>query len=133
MIPDAHTLEFLLAFDGRVHHLDQGYWLKFEITRVEPTAERPHGLRYSFTLHDPEGARLIGFDNAHGVPLRGSRFKPQDKRHDHWHRSADDSGMPYAFTTAEQLLLDFETAITTELGARGIGRSVVGESDRKER
>jgi len=26
--PDEHTLEFLLAFDGREHLLRQGYWLE---------------------------------------------------------------------------------------------------------
>ena len=53
--PDEHTLEFLLAFDGRIHHLEEGYWLKFEIARVEPTPERPHGLRYALTLHRGRG------------------------------------------------------------------------------
>jgi hypothetical protein len=38
--PD-HGLEFLLAFNGRVHHLEKGYWLKFEITRGKATPERP--------------------------------------------------------------------------------------------
>lgn len=70
-----HTLEFLLDFDGRVHWLESGHSIKFEIRRVEPTPERPHGLRYSLTLHDPEGNRLVGFDNAHSVPQSGSRFK----------------------------------------------------------
>jgi hypothetical protein len=49
--PD-HGLEFLLAFNGRIPHLEKGYWLKFDITRVETTPERPHGLSYSFTLED---------------------------------------------------------------------------------
>jgi len=53
-----HTLEFLLAFDGRTHWLDQGYCLRFKIRRVPPTARRPHGLQYSFTLHEPDGKRL---------------------------------------------------------------------------
>ena len=44
-----HGLEFLLAFNGRIHHLEKGYWLKFEITRVETTGKRPHGLSYSLT------------------------------------------------------------------------------------
>jgi hypothetical protein len=127
VIPDEHTLKFLLAFDGRVHYLQQGYWLKFEIRKITPGPERPHGLRYSFTLHHPNGSRLIGFDNAHGIPAKGSRFKPQDVRHDHWHRFADDSGVPYAFTTAEQLLFDFEKAVADELMKRGIGRDVVDE------
>ena len=67
-----HTLEFLLDFDGHVHRLEQGYWIKFQITIVKVTSERPHGLSYSFTLHAPDGTRLVGFDNAHGVPAVGS-------------------------------------------------------------
>src|SRR5271165_5260869 len=62
-----YGLEFLRAFDGRIHHLEEGYWIKFEIERVKATKERPHGLSYSFTLHGPYGTRLVGFDNAHGV------------------------------------------------------------------
>ena len=34
-----HGLEFLLAFDGRIHHLEKGYWLKFEIRRGECNQE----------------------------------------------------------------------------------------------
>ena len=30
-----HTLEFLLSFNGHVHRYAGGYWLKFEITKVE--------------------------------------------------------------------------------------------------
>ena len=70
-----HGLEFLLAFNGRIHHLEKGYWLKFEIGRLKASAERPHGLSYSFTLHAPDGTRLIGFDNTHDVPPKGSRFQ----------------------------------------------------------
>ena len=39
-----YGLEFLLAFDGRIHHLEEGYWIKFEIKRVGATKKRPHGL-----------------------------------------------------------------------------------------
>ena len=52
--PPEYQLEFLLAFDGRIHHLEEGYWVKFEIKRVTATDERLHGLSYSFTLHAPE-------------------------------------------------------------------------------
>jgi len=38
-----YTLEFLLDFDGRIHHLKADYWLKFEIKRVNATPRRPHG------------------------------------------------------------------------------------------
>lgn len=80
--PD-HTLEFLLAFDGRVHHYADGYHLKFEIRRVAATEERPHGLRYSFTLHGPDGKRLVGFDNAHGVAPLGAKHKKRPQAVDH--------------------------------------------------
>ena len=90
-----HGLEFLLAFDGRIHHLEKGYWLKFEITRGEATRNRPHGLSYSFTLHAPDGTRLVGFDNAHDVPAKGSRFRRRGQTTDHWHRPEDDRGMFY--------------------------------------
>jgi len=55
---EERALEFLLAFDGRIHHLEQGYRLKFEIRRIAAIPEQPHGLRYSFTLHGP--ARSTG-------------------------------------------------------------------------
>jgi hypothetical protein len=121
-----YGLEFLLAFDGRVHHLEEGYWLKFEIRRVEATEERPHGLSYSLTLHALDGARLVGFDNAHGVPTRGSRFKAAPRARDHWHRTERDSGRPYAFKDAETLIDDFFDEVERVLGERGIGTKVVG-------
>lgn len=71
-----YGLEFLLAFNGRIHHLERGYWLKFEITLVGATPERPHGLSYSFTLHAPDGTRLAGFDNAHNVRGSGGAAGP---------------------------------------------------------
>jgi hypothetical protein len=75
-----YGLEFLLAFDGRVHHLEDGYWIKFEIKRVRPTKRRPHGLSYSLTLHAPDGARLVGFDNAHDTRAVGRRFSRPKRR-----------------------------------------------------
>lgn len=132
-ISDEHTLEFLLAFNGRVHHLEKGYWLKFEIVRVEPTRERPHGLRYAFTLHDPDGKRLVGFDNAHSVRPLGSHFRQAKDEHDHWHRSADDPGRPYAFTTADQLLGDFFEEANRVLNELGVSDEVVKESDKQKK
>jgi hypothetical protein len=116
-----------LAFDGRIHHLEQGYWLKFEIKRVEATPERPHGLCYALTLHNPEGGRLMGFDNAHGVSPLGSRFRPVGVEHDHWHRTSADSGRPYAFITADQLLADFFAEVTRVLAEHGIADTVIDE------
>jgi hypothetical protein len=129
-----YGLEFLLAFDGRIHHLEEGYWLKFEIKRVEASKARPHGLVYSFTLHAPDGMRLVGFDNAHGVPARGSLSKPALKASDHWHRTEHDPGRRYAFTDAETLIDDLFDEVERVLGERGIKTTVVAvEEGRKSR
>jgi hypothetical protein len=126
--PD-HTLEFLLAFDGRIHHLEDGYWIKFEIRKAEATKARPYGLSYSFTLHAPDGTRLVGFDNAHGVPVRGSRFRKRTPASDHWHRTENDPGRPYAFKDAATLLDDFFDEVERVLTERGIGMTVVEVED----
>ncbi len=120
-----YGLEFLLAFDGRIHYLEKGYWTKFEIKRVKATEERPHGLSYSFTLHAPDGARLVGFDNAHGVPAAGARFKQRLTATDHWHRTENDPGWPYDFKDADTLLQDFLREIRRVLAERGIPETVV--------
>ena len=130
--PPDHELEFLLAFDGRIHQLEEGYWLKFEIKRVAAAEARPHGLSYSFTLHAPDGTRLVGFDNAHGVPERGSRFKRPPAINDHWHRTENDAGRPYQFVDADVLLQDFFREVRRVLRDRGISETVVAvEEERK--
>jgi len=129
--PD-HTLEFLLAFDGRIHHLEGGYCIKFVIKQVEATKRRPHGLSYSFTLHAPDGTRLVGFDNGHGVPAAGSRFKQRPQASDHWHRTENDSGRPYEFKDADLLLRDFLQEARKILAERGVSETVVRvEEERK--
>ena len=120
-----HTLEFLLGFNGHVHRYAGGYWLKFEITKVEANDAKPHGLDYSFTLHGPDNRRLIGFDNAHRVPAKGARFKKRPKAMDHWHRTKTDEGRPYAFKDAETLLDDFFDEVERVLAEHGIPFEVV--------
>jgi hypothetical protein len=128
--PD-HTLEYLLDFDRRVHHLEEGYWIKFEIKRVEVAKSRPHGLSYSFTLHAPDGRRLVGFDNAHRAPAVGSRFKWQSPASDHWHRMENDPGKPYEFRDADTLLRDFFREVRRVLSERGISETVVRVDEKR--
>jgi Family of unknown function (DUF6516) len=108
-------LDYLLGLNGNIEFQnDLGYWVKMEVYRVPVSTERPHGIKYSLTLHAPDGARLIGFDNAHGgIKPEGSRFKHAGKRypHDHRHRNATDTGVLYEFDTAYQLLSDFYTEV----------------------
>ena len=121
-----HSLEFLLAFDGHVHWYAEGYFTKFEIKRVATTETRPHGLRYSLTLHAPDGPRLMGFDNAHTVPSLGGRFVQAQVEADHWHRTEADEGRPYAFTSAAILIGDFFAEVERVLTERGVPLDVVG-------
>jgi hypothetical protein len=65
---------------------------------------RAEGLKYSFTLHDLDGARLLGFDNAHGLP----RVQAYDHRH-RFERTGD--LVPYKFQDADTLLVDFFDAV----------------------
>jgi hypothetical protein len=117
---DDHTLEFLLDFDGRVHWYEGGYWVKFEIRRVEPMEERPHGLSYSFTLHGPDGRRLVGFDNAHAAPKPSARHRKRVKATDHWHRTETDPGRPYVFKDAATLIDDFFDEVERVLKEHGV-------------
>ena len=69
--PRDPTLGTLLELDGQVLVVDpeSGHWVRFVVTRVRPTAEKPLGLDYSLTLQGPDGERLVGFDNAHRVGI----------------------------------------------------------------
>lgn len=120
-------LEFLLGFDGRIHYLEKGYWLKFAISRGEETKERPHGLSYSFTLHAPDGKRLVGFDNAHAVDPLGSRYRRRPTAYDHWHRTENDEGRPYGFKDVETLIEDFFTEVERVLKIKGVSTAVIAE------
>jgi hypothetical protein len=99
-----------------------------------PTEERSHGLSYSFTLHAPDGTRLVGFDDAHRVPAKGSRFKPKSPASDHWHRTETDPGRPHQFKDAETLIDDFFDEVERVLNERGVDATVVGvEETRRSR
>jgi Family of unknown function (DUF6516) len=124
-----HTLEFLLAFDSRRHWYEGGYHVRFQIMRVEATNERPHGLRYSFTLHNPKGKRLIGFDNAHGVRAPGGKKKRKGPAVDHWHRTEQGKGRLYAFKDAETLVSDFFAEVERVLMEHGVPFDVVEADD----
>ena len=62
---DDEVLETLLLLDGEIFPMDNGFWTKFEVYRVEPNKHIPQGIKYSLTLHDKSNTRILGFDNAH--------------------------------------------------------------------
>lgn len=90
--------------------MDSGYWTRFEVRRVTPTPQRPHGIRYSLTLHDRRNKRVLGFDNAHAVrDERKGRFQARRVQWDHMHDR--DRISHYQFHSAEALLEDFWSAV----------------------
>jgi hypothetical protein len=96
---------------------------------IAPNLEVAHGLRYSFTLHNPKGNRLIGFDNAHGVRAPGGRKRRKAPAVDHWHRTERDEGRPYAFKDAETLVDDFFAEVERVLTEHGVPFDVVEADD----
>jgi hypothetical protein len=104
------ALDALLDLDGLTFVVDPegGCWVRFVVTRVPVTSEKPHGLDYSLTLHDRNGERLVGFDNAHpvGKQKRGDR-------QDHRHRIQ--TVKIYEYDDAATLLADFWTAVDAML------------------
>ena len=64
-----YELEVLLSLDGLEFQFAGGYRV-IVAQRVEATKSRPQGIKYSLTLHEPEGRRIYGHDNAHGVRRR---------------------------------------------------------------
>ena len=103
-----HSIRTLLDLHDSILDQEGGYWIKIEAWEVPASPTVPHGIRYSLTLHEPSGERILGYDNAHAVKP-GNKFKyaGQVLAYDHRHRSASDKGTPYSFSSAEQLMKDF--------------------------
>ncbi|HEY8354506.1 MAG TPA: DUF6516 family protein [Methylophilaceae bacterium] len=113
-----HTLDTLLDLDGYIIDQEGGYWIKVEARRVEVSENVPHGIRYSLTLHDKYGKRILGYDNSHAVkPPKKFKYAGQRLAYDHKHRHASDKGVPYEFKDAGQLLKDFFQEVDSVLEA----------------
>ena len=93
------------------------YTVRFSVRQVPPTPERPHGLRYSLTLHDESGTRLVGFDNAHAAPRRTI---PRRVARDHRHRMR--TTRDYEYQDATTLLADFWAEVDSVLREKGVVR-----------
>jgi hypothetical protein len=112
------AVERLLDLDGFLAEVGGGFWIKIVAQRVPADVDRPHGVNYSLTLHEPGGRRVLGIDNAHPVPTRRGPSGRASTAQDHVHRG--DSVRPYAYRDAESLLEDFWREVDTVLKKRGI-------------
>ena len=115
-----HTLQLLLDLDGLNYVYDAGYWIKYAVSAVEKSSAWPHGIRYSLTLHDRQGNRVFGIDNAHLPKTRsgpvGKSARPAAA--DHMHRGG--RIYRYEFVDAETLLADFDKGVIAALKKRGV-------------
>ena len=113
------SIETLLDLDGTVLDQNGGYWIKIHAWRLQrKTKGCPFGIRYSLTLHAPNGLRIMGFDNAHAVKaMSHNKQACLHYAYDHIHRSAYDKGVPYTFTDAHALLKDFFKLVDITLSA----------------
>jgi hypothetical protein len=60
-----NDLEPLLSLNGIEYCIGADYWVKFSAIEIVPDEHRPFGVKYSLSMHNKYGTRLVGFDNAH--------------------------------------------------------------------
>lgn len=106
-----HELEALLALDGVEYRFAGGYQIKLAAQRIEASPGRPAGIKYSLTLHSPDGRRIYGLDNAHGI----RRHQTYDHRHAYGVRKI----VAYTYRGAAELLEDFYREVERILKERG--------------
>ncbi|WP_254440156.1 DUF6516 family protein [Ruegeria sp. HKCCA5929] len=112
-------MDTLLELHGQTYFLgDNGFRVKFDVRRVEVTDERPHGLKYSLTLHEPKGDRVVGFDNAHAIEIGNGPAKKKLTKYDHKHRFRTIG--PYDYEDAATLLGDFWAEVDSVLDELGV-------------
>jgi hypothetical protein len=123
------SIDVLLDLDGVIIEQAGGHWTKFEVRRAPKcTEEIPHGIRYSLTLHNRYGERIMGFDNAHAIKTKHKYKHRGRKIFDHRHKHKNDEGTPYEFIDAHQLLKDFWSDVDKILSALGVNEEQYNEN-----
>lgn len=98
-------LDILLELNDEIFPMENGYWTKIEAKSVVANKHRPHGIRYSLTLHNPYNIRILGYDNAHAIKPKKKKYGAKRVIWDHRHERKIVE--PYEFEDAGQLLEDF--------------------------
>lgn len=111
-MPD-EAMRRLLDYERRRYWLANGWCIRFRIAEAPVTKRRPHGIKYAFTLHDVDRTRLLGFDNAHGLP----RVQAYDHQH-RFRRTAE--LVSYDYRGADELISDFFAAVEMACQTEGV-------------
>ena len=85
--------------------MESGHWTKIEAKTVVPTHHRPHGIKYSLTLHDKYNKRILGYDDAHAFKPSRKKYGCNVRMWDHKHNQKNVK--KYEFESTAQLLEDF--------------------------
>jgi hypothetical protein len=113
-VPRDTSLDNLLGLHGDTYVVTAaGHWVKFDVAVVPVTVNKPHGLHYSLTLHNPQNKRILGYDNAHPV-------KPATWRNPFDHRHVFKRVMPYEYRDAAALLEAFWADVDRTLKRLGV-------------
>lgn len=92
-----HGIRTLLDLHDQIIDQEDGYWVNIEAWEVQVNKDIPHGIRYSLTLHSPSGKRVLGYDNAHAVKVKGKKYSGQRLTFDHKHRPFCGQGSALCF------------------------------------
>ncbi|WP_235610653.1 toxin-antitoxin system TumE family protein [Bordetella sp. H567] len=113
-------MDTLLLLDGESFVADKAgrFWVKFEVQSVEVSVHRPHGVKYSLTLHNDSGERILGFDNAHPVKERTGPGAQTRIEYDHKHKGQ--RVRFYTYTDAATLIRDFWQEVELILQERSL-------------
>jgi len=116
------AMERLLAYNGRRWWLTNGWSIWFRIWTILPSEGKPYGIRYSLTLHDVDGSRILAYDNAHSIP--------RQTEHDHRHAFRNiGRRAPYQFIDGDTLISDFIDAVCRACDVEGVAWDI-DEEDR---
>ena len=110
------SLDTLLLLDGERFVVEGLFWVRFEVKQIAISPQKPHGLDYSLTLHDRNGRRLLGFDNAHPVKQGSGPGARTRIAYDHQHKGQ--RVRFYDYQDAATLLADFWTEVDLLLNER---------------
>jgi Family of unknown function (DUF6516) len=119
-VEEDRTLERLLDLDAQIFEMGDGYWVEIRATKVKPSQARPHGIDYGLCLLDPNGKRLVCFENSHPVTTGRAPSKKMSSTNDHRHGEGG-KVKPYVYSNAETLLVDFWEAVEKVLKSKGVG------------
>jgi hypothetical protein len=114
---DDWQLDYLLRIP-KTFEVGGGYWYKVEVRKVQATPYRPHGIKYSLTLHAPDGERVFGIDNAHAITQEVGMKRLRMKKYDHIHLGK--RVLFYEYRTASDLVDDFFNEVDRILVERGV-------------